>query len=57
MLDVEARQVGSSVGDVDVAAKTPVSTGEMDALLGGMVSWMLKIMSDNLVLWYRCLYG
>lgn len=42
MLDIDARQVGNSLGEVDAAAKKPVTAGEMDALLGGMVSWTLK---------------
>lgn len=42
MLDIEARQVGTTLGEVVDAAKKPVTTGEMDALLGGMVSDTLK---------------
>ncbi|XP_047035929.1 E3 ubiquitin-protein transferase MAEA [Helicoverpa zea] len=38
VLDVEARQVGSGAGELDTATrKQPVTTGEIDTLLGGMV--------------------
>ncbi|XP_026322860.1 E3 ubiquitin-protein transferase MAEA isoform X2 [Hyposmocoma kahamanoa] len=37
VLDIEARQVGNSLSEVDAASKKPVTAGEMDALLGGMV--------------------
>ncbi|KAJ8709576.1 hypothetical protein PYW08_009580 [Mythimna loreyi] len=38
VLDVEARQVGSGASELDAATrKQPVTTGEIDSLLGGMV--------------------
>ncbi|XP_069363076.1 E3 ubiquitin-protein transferase MAEA isoform X2 [Maniola hyperantus] len=37
VLDVEARQVASSVSDIDAATKKGATTGEIDSLLGGMV--------------------
>lgn len=37
VLDVEARQVSASSGDIDSAAKKPFTAGEIDSLLGGMV--------------------
>lgn len=40
VLDVEARHVASSVSELDSATRkdTPVTTGEIDSLLGGMVA-------------------
>ncbi|CAH2241155.1 jg11605 [Pararge aegeria aegeria] len=37
VLDVEARQVTTSVSDIDAATKKGATTGEIDSLLGGMV--------------------
>lgn len=38
VLDVEARQIGSAAAELDTAArKQPVTAGEIDQLLGGMV--------------------
>lgn len=38
VLDVEARQVATSVSDIDAATKkSGTTTGEIDTLLGGMV--------------------
>ncbi|XP_046973115.1 E3 ubiquitin-protein transferase MAEA [Vanessa cardui] len=37
VLDVEARQVATSVSDIDTATKKGANSGEIDTLLGGMV--------------------
>lgn len=44
MLDVEARQVGSGASELDTATrKQPVTTGEIDSLLGGMVRYVSSV--------------
>ncbi|XP_053619726.1 E3 ubiquitin-protein transferase MAEA [Plodia interpunctella] len=37
VLDLEARQVASASGELENATRKPVTTGEIDTLLGGMV--------------------
>lgn len=41
MLDVEARQVASSVSDIDTVTKKGATAAEIDSLLGGMVRYLM----------------